>query len=252
MFVLPILVLYEVGLAFAGKQADSLRNGADLWLRQAFEQLTMLCGLPTAGPFLLPALLIFVLLAWQWRSGCSWRFKADTGLGMASESLLFAFSLLLLAQSQRAFLEQDVWLLRINKTIEAPSLMTDFWPQALTYLGAGLYEEVLFRLLLLPTLFAIFRLLWLSRTWAIVLSVVLTSGLFALAHYISPMDLMATSDPWQLLQTRYDSTPGEPLGLLFRLGAGLVFGLLMLYRGIGITIGTHTAYDLMVGVLINT
>ncbi len=247
LFLLPILMLYEAGLYFAGQQADQLRNGADLWLRQFFDQMTSLLGLPNAGPFLLPALLVVVLLVWQWRSRSSWQFKADTGLGMASESLLFAFCLLLMAQSQRAFLEQDRWLLQ---TVPTPS--TDLWPQALSYLGAGLYEEVLFRLLLLPALFAIFRLVRLSRHWAIILAVIVSSALFAIAHYIAPTDFFATTNIWHLLQTRYTHSPGEPLGLLFRLAAGFVFALLMLYRGIGITIGAHTAYDLMVGILINS
>ena len=64
------------------------------------------------------------------------------------------------------------------------------------------------------------------------LAVVSTSLLFSLAHHVGPT--------------------GEALRLFpftFRTLAGLFFAGLFVVRGFGITVGTHAAYDLLVGLL---
>src|SRR3712207_2961655 len=57
VFVLPLLVVYELGVLALGPSA--IRNGADVWLRQLLD----LVGLPHY--FLLPALTVGLLLVWQ-------------------------------------------------------------------------------------------------------------------------------------------------------------------------------------------
>ena len=102
--------------------------------------------------------------------------------------------------------------------------------QLVLSIGAGLYEEVLFRLLLLPAV------IWLLERWgqtrftASLWGVVLTSLLFSGAHYVGPL-----GDTFAL----YSFT--------FRTLAGIFFSLVFLVRGFGITAGAHAAYDLLVG-----
>ena len=61
---------------------------------------------------------------------------------------------------------------------------------------------------------------------------VVSSLLFAAAHYVGPLgDTFAV----------YSFT--------FRFLAGVFFAVLLLIRGFGIAAGTHAAYDLLVGVL---
>jgi hypothetical protein len=94
-------------------------------------------------------------------------------------------------------------------------------------LGAGLYEELLFRVLLVGTLaWAGRRLLgWrplVAGAWAAVLGALLFSSF----HYIGPY-----GDPLQLYS------------FVFRAIAGLIFSALFLARGFGITAWTHALYD---------
>lgn len=104
--------------------------------------------------------------------------------------------------------------------------------RAVTYVGAGIYEEVLFRLLLLPACYVWFRMLQAGPRASAVLAVVTTSLMFALAHYVGPAgDTLV------------------PYTFCFRAAAGAYFAALFLTRGFGITVGTHAAYDLIVGVL---
>jgi len=97
-------------------------------------------------------------------------------------------------------------------------------------LGAGLYEELLFRVVIVALLANGFRLLFgVSRLTAGVAATVLGALLFSAFHYIGPF--------------------GEPLRLesfVFRALAGLAFSGLYLTRGFGITAWTHALYDVAV------
>jgi membrane protease YdiL (CAAX protease family) len=100
------------------------------------------------------------------------------------------------------------------------------------YCGAGLYEEVLFRLLMLPIAVWAFERLGCSTIAAGLWAILLSSLLFSAAHYIGPL-----GDSFAV----YSFT--------FRAVAGLFFAILFLLRGFGITAGTHFFYDLLVGLL---
>jgi membrane protease YdiL (CAAX protease family) len=98
------------------------------------------------------------------------------------------------------------------------------------YLGAGIYEETLFRLMLVPTLFAALRLLQMPQVLASSWAVTASALLFALAHHAG--------------------SPGEAFtwyAFIFRWMAGVFFAWVFVLRGFGIAVGTHTAYDILVG-----
>ena len=97
------------------------------------------------------------------------------------------------------------------------------------YLGAGIYEETLFRLLCLPLLWAVGWGLGMSRGWSLAVAMALTSCLFSAAHHWGPH--------------------GEPFSWYcfgFRTAAGLCFAGIFLFRGFGIAAGTHALYDILV------
>jgi hypothetical protein len=99
-------------------------------------------------------------------------------------------------------------------------------------LGAGIYEELLFRVILVSGLAwlggKVFR--W-SPAAAGVFAVIVGALIFSAFHYIGPY--------------------GEPLKLgsfIFRTVAGLLFSGLYLLRGFGITAWTHALYDVFLAV----
>ena len=96
-------------------------------------------------------------------------------------------------------------------------------------IGAGLYEELLFRVVIVALLANGFRLLGIGRVPAGIVATVLGALLFSAFHYIGPL--------------------GERLELqsfVFRAIAGLAFSALYLVRGFGITAWTHALYDVAV------
>jgi hypothetical protein len=221
LFLIPLLVAYEAGVLWlGGAQPDSLRNGADTWLRWGLDAF----GLHQL--YWAPATIIIVFLGWSWlrfwdrpdRVAALW-------IGMAVESCIFAFGLLEMSRELRPLLTD----LGIRVSVGPQSRIAG---RIITFVGAGIYEEVLFRLLLFFVLRSLLRLIGLPPLIAGLLTTGLSAVLFSLAHHIGPY--------------------GEPFGayvFLFRALAGLYFGLLYQLRGFGIAVGTHASYDVLVGVL---
>ena len=98
------------------------------------------------------------------------------------------------------------------------------------YLGAGIYEELLFRLILLNLGIGLLAWMRAGRKTSVIGGIVLTSVLFSAAHYVGP-----SGDPFRWLT------------FLFRFLAGVFFAVLFRYRGFGIAAGTHAFYDVLVG-----
>ena len=243
VFLLPVLAAYEFGVLFLDLDGGiaQIRNGADSWMRgwllaAGFEHV-----------WLLPTLMIAVLGGWHLLSRHPWRCSASTLIGMLAESLLFAFALVVLGQ-----------LLSLGfQELGAPvasfpdySLDHSLIPRAVSFLGAGLYEEFLFRLALLPLCVLVLRRMMPMQA-AIVTAVLLTSVIFAAAHYVTP-----TPDAWgaQLVDAARRLATQQSLwfGFTFRALAGAVFGTLFFSRGFGVTVGSHAIYDLLVGVVMHT
>lgn len=210
VFSLPLVLAYEGGVLLLGR--GSPRNGADVWLR------TLLDHLGFGQYFLLPLLTILGLLSWHYVEHDRWRWSTAVLIAMAGECVLWATALIGIGQIQGGF-----W----------PTAMAGgegFFARLIAYCGAGLYEEVLFRLLLLPAIVWILATLGASRGVAVVWAVVLSSVLFSGAHYVGPLG--DTFDPYSFT---------------FRFLAGVFFAWLFCVRGFGIAAGTHAAYDMLVG-----
>ena len=225
VFVTPFLVFYEVGVLLLGPQA--VRNAADVWLRALLDLLGF-------GPyFLLPVLTCAVLLGWNYTAQQPWRVRSSVLYGMFLESLLFGFLLLLIAGWQYSLL-RSLLPLSAGETGPAASLVAVM----VGYVGAGIYEELLFRLLLLPAVIGCYRLIGMSPRLSLVAAIITTSLLFSAAHYQFELVLMGNS---------FRAAWGEPFdwaSFVFRFLAGLMFSLLFLYRGFGIAVGSHALYDL--------
>lgn len=213
MFTLPLVLAYEGGVLLLGR--GSPRNGADVWLRHLLDSLGF------GEYFLLPVLTVLGLLAWHHVEHDRWRFSPWVLVGMAAECLLLAIVLVGVAR-----LQSRLWPLGIAAGPEG------FLARFVGFCGAGLYEEVLFRLLLLPAVAFLFERAGTGKGAAAAWSAVVTSVLFSAAHYVGPL-----GDSFEL----YSFT--------FRTVAGLFFAILFVVRGFGIAAGTHAAYDMLVGLL---
>jgi hypothetical protein len=224
VFVLPLLAAYEGGVLWLGSaQPDGLRNGADTWLRWVLEAFGL------SHLYWPPALLALILIGWGWRRGNRPPDMLSVWIGMGIESMVFAVCLWGLSRGLAPFLES----LGILATAARSCTPEPAIEQIISYVGAGVYEETLFRLLLYSGLAWLGMKADLPRAGAFLLAAGISAVLFSAAHNMGPY--------------------GEPYDgsvFLFRALAGLYFVLLFRLRGFGIAVGTHTGYDVLVGVLI--
>lgn len=242
VFLLPLLLAYELGvLLIGGSDSDAFRNGADAWMRQFLLHL----GIDLL--WVLPASLVVALLVWQWVSRQPWRTSWDTLGGMIAESLLFAFGLILMGQAvDSCFRQSPANLLDVEVYTGASNVLI----RSVTFLGAGIYEEFLFRLCLIPITYAAFRALLIPHRWSMATTIVLTSVVFSLAHYLGSSDQGYSITMLTDAIARIQATPSLWFSFVFRMLAGIVFATLFFLRGFGIAVGAHAAYDVIVGAVL--
>ena len=213
LFLLPLLVAYEGGVMWLSEaQGDALRTGTDSWLRWVLQEFGL--GAMCFPPIIIAA--IFVI----WNSLRLADRPRDTmgiWLGMAAESVAFALILWSLGRLQDPLLEKT-GILEVSRAGVAPGLA-----QAVSFLGAGIYEELLFRLMLFPLLLKLLSLTEMSTLLAIGLAMVGSSVAFSAAHHVGPFGEL------------YD-----PRVFLFRSLAGMYFATIFQFRGFGIAVGTRS------------
>jgi membrane protease YdiL (CAAX protease family) len=223
-FALPLLLLYEV-LAFSLSHGESagVRNGADVLLKSLFLWLGGQSGLVVLGVILVGGAATLV-----------WRDRRRSGpieprwFGwMAMESVAYALLFGLVAGTLTGLLLSATLIGGLDPANVDGSIFS-LPVQLMISLGAGIYEELLFRVLLVSGLFWLGRKVFRrSRSWAGLFAAILGALIFAAFHYIGPY--------------------GDRLELAsftFRTVAGLLFSGLYLLRGFGITAWTHALYDI--------
>lgn len=228
LFVLPLLAAYEAGVIYlGGPNPETIRNGADHWLRW---------GLGFVGvrfSWVPPMILAGGFILW---AGYRWLDRPGDLVGVLSgmvlESIAFAIGLWALSRLLAPLLQQAG--IELSVILDPPSSLGAAEPvvrQVITYLGAGIYEEAVFRLLLFSALVLVLRLADVSRILAVGIAGIGSAILFSVAHHVGP----------------YGQQYSNYL-FLFRLLAGLYFAILYELRGFGIAVGAHACYNVMVSV----
>lgn len=211
VFIAPLLVIYEVGVLWFGVRP----NGADDVMRHLLDSLGF------SQHLLLPGLIVGILLGWHYLSCAPWTVSTGALSTMIVESIVLAICV-----RGIAFFQQAILPLGIIAQIQ------DAMSRAVSFLGAGIYEELLFRLILLSLLAWIVQRSGLTAQKSMIVAAVLSSLLFSIAHHLGPY-----GDSFRLS------------AFLFRFFAGMFFSVVYIYRGFGIAAGSHAAYDIIVGVL---
>jgi hypothetical protein len=229
-FAFPLLLAYEV-LAFglSHGEVSGVRNGADVLLKSLFLMLGGRTGVAVFGMVLVGGGAALVWRDYR-RSG---QLRPRYFAGMAAESILCALAFGLVASTLTVLLIPGLSLEWAAPRLIAGSFGGWSLPtQLMISLGAGIYEELLFRVILVSGLaWAATRGFGWRVFHANLFAVCLGALIFSAFHYIGPY--------------------GETLGLasfVFRTVAGLLFSGLYVLRGFGITAWTHALYDVFLAV----
>ncbi len=230
LFLLPLMAAYE--LAALSGNAAGVRNSADLWLRSALSSLGLSQSLA------LPAALLAALWVWHWLGRHPFRCRTSTYAGVVAESVCIAGLLVLVGNA-------------LCLDVASGGQTSSTWHALASFLGAGIYEEVFFRLLLLPLSYGVLRLFRVPVNYAWGIAIAANAFLFATAHYLEPLSETFSTSELLAAGTRVLHDPAQWFGWLFRFTAGIAFCLLFVYRGLAVAVGSHVCYDILVGIVID-
>ena len=231
VFLVPFLFLYELALLATQSPVE---NAAGAWVRAAARSL----GRGGLLLFvLLVCLLVLVLLVGHMREAV--RSRGVYG-GMIIEGLLYGAVLGSAASMLAAALPLERLVdLPMPQQLGTPAAPPGMWDlrhslQSMGLaIGAGIFEELIFRGLLLGGIFAALRhLVGADRITSSVIAVLISAYLFSDYHH------------WGISGEVYD-----PAVFSFRFHAGVMLGAIFLLRGLGIAAFAHGFYDVLVMVL---
>lgn len=215
VFVLPLILFYEIGRFVIHARGDLGQSVVAFDLMRVFFEL-----FGTTGAWMPGFAVIIILLATHLVSGREWTVSRRTVGWMYAESAALAAPLLLFNLALSASPER--WTARRH-----------LYAELVLGIGAGVYEELVFRLVLICVIVIIGTdLLRFSNRSTVAFAVIFSALIFS-AHHHPPMG----SDPFSLRS------------FVFRAIAGLYLGTLFVYRGYGPAAGTHAIYNLLVIIL---
>ena len=220
-FLLPLVIAYEIGLAFTLRSSQGvLTNKAHETLLRFFDTFGITAG---GGLYLGGAALVVVLLVWHVLNRDPWRLEPATPGLMAVESLCLTIPLIVLAQ---LILRNTTGAETLAATPAAdPAALgsLSIWSKLAISIGAGLYEELLFRMLLIAVIHTLLVDVGkLKSNLGALIAIVVSASAFTIYH------------------------PAAGLGSgIFYFVAGLYFGGVYVLRGFGIVVGVHAIYDII-------
>jgi hypothetical protein len=233
-FLLPLILLYEIGshsyLGAASSGATGIENiKAHSLILGAFQDMGAF------GRYVPAALIVIVLLAWHMFLRDPWRVHPTYLAAMAAESLLWTVPLLVLvALVQLAIGGPAPAAQGAPATTSQLILSLPREGRIVISIGAGLYEEFLFRMVGIAALHAILvDVVRLKERGGTLLAVLIAAIGFSIYHDITaPSGAILT---------------GKAISLLV---AGVYFGVIYVLRGFGVVVAVHALYDIFVLVLL--
>lgn len=232
LLLAPLVVAYEIGsiLHLTDPSEGERRSIHAENLLGDFFQLFGLAGL-----FLPGIALLTVLAVWHLLSGARSRVNFPVITGMAAEAAAWTIPLVVLSALHHSAVTAAASMAALAGADAGLGELS--WQARLTIsIGAGLYEEMLFRLVGITFLhFLLADLLRLNGRLATGLAVGGAALAFALYH-----------------QSVLTPTGLDVAQLVFYTVAGAYLGAIFVFRGFGIAVATHTFYDILVLVLLPT
>lgn len=214
---LPLLLLYEILIFIAQPDSEQVvRISVDVWIKTLFSYF----GQDVLSITLIFVALLGIFVLYKERRKLS-SLKAGYFATMLMEASAYAFLLALIISTTVNSLLQ----IAAPETVQSLSTLQ----QLALSLGAGLYEELFFRVILVSLLLLIMKYLVQTKWLRFALAMVIAALLFSAVHYIGELGDTFTLGSF-----------------LFRFLFGLALNAIYIFRGFGMAAWTHAIYDVMV------
>jgi hypothetical protein len=219
VFIAPLLIFYQIGAAFHPWEKGL--PGGERWDVVAFMLMQSFFRLFGASGTVLPlAAVVAILLCWHLARHDPWDFDPPLYAGMAVESVAWGIPFFVIGMA-------------IQRQIPLPGVAGSgaglpWETEVVLSVGAGIYEELLFRFIAINVLSLILMDAFEMKPGTAVPLIIAGSAiLFSAYHYLG--------------------TEHFEMGtFVFRAAMGVFLAGIYVYRGYGITVGAHTVYDLIV------
>lgn len=223
IFLLPLVVAYELG-------AGLLLGDISLSAHRQLEVFLRVFGI--TGLYLPGIALIALLLIWHFYRRDPWELKPTLYAGMTVESLLLAVPLVVLSMMLPFQSEAAAALLPRLAESTGGSLELSYQQALVLSAGAGIYEELVFRVIGIAIVHAVVvDLIGYDDFVGYAVALPLTAAAFAYFHFGPHNPFNATLAAFYVI-------------------AGIYFGTIYVLRGLGIAAASHVFYDAIVLVLL--
>jgi len=228
VFILGTLMIQPTAMS-QSLQEPQVRVVAFIWIQDMMRYL----GFSTRAALIAtPLVVVVILLALQFTSRTSWRVKFEDMFLMLVECIFLSVPLIVLS----LLLNRGAAASNAAAVAgQAPEIQRMLWVDIVTGIGAGIYEELIFRLMLICLLMLLFQdVFGVEKKRAVVFSILISALLFSAHHHF--------------FIVKGHLYRGEPITLgrfAFRAIAGAYFAILYAVRGFGITAGTHALYNVL-------
>lgn len=223
--LLPMMVLYELGVAIYGtRHVGGMIVSQDIYARSLLRNFFEWFGV--TGYFLPGLIVVVMLLCWHVVRHDRWTFEPELYAVMLVESIVLAIPLFVLigVLGRRMMVALAPDAAPLLAAIDATS-----WQADLVFsIGAGIYEELLFRVVAIALIHWLFvDILALPDAWGALLAILGSAVLFSLYHFVGPH-------------------PFEMTPFLLRFIGGVYLAAVYVLRGFGIAACTHAWYDIFI------
>jgi len=220
ILLLPLLLIYEFGTLYFATNPET-GEARYILARSLLARVLDMFG--AAGTYLPGLLVVVVLIAWHVAKRDPVRFDWRLYLAMAAESAALAIPLLMFALIWGRQASAPLAMLA-GSNVAAPVS----WQAEMVFaIGAGVYEELVFRLMAITLLHLLLAdLIGLRHSTAAMVAVGCSAVLFSAYHFTS-------ENPFRWMKFGFYALAGAYLGVVFVL------------RGFGIVVATHAFYDIL-------
>jgi hypothetical protein len=269
-FLLPFILFYEIGTILINTDVlnrTQVRVVAFVWLQEFLQYLGTGNKLAWIAP---PLVVVVILLGLQIASRKPWWFCLSDYTPMVLECTLLAVPLIVLslffnspvvgpqggsqlphapaamtscvvpAEAPASGTASDERILALAQPAGGGASNHSLMADVVTGVGAGIYEELVFRLILICALMVLFQdVIGIDHKNAIILSVLISAALFSAHHH-------------HITFINGHLGRGAPFTwteFVFRTVAGVYFAALFAIRGFGIAAGTHAFYDIIATII---
>ena len=215
---LPLFLIYE-GLILISQPSTEhiVRISVDVWMKHLFS----LFGVNAVSFSLLIMMLLGFFILYKERERLK-DLRFSYFPVMLGEALVYAVVV--------AFFTNLLVSLIFNMQANSPIESLSYLQQLALSLGAGLYEELFFRVVLVSLFILLFNKMFNHKKWAsYTAAITLSALLFSAVHYMGEMgDMFSFSS------------------FFYRFLFGIILNGIYIWRGFGVAAWTHALYDVLV------